>query len=288
MESNLVVGIDIGGSHITAALVDLESHSIIHDSLIRRPVNSKGNKEQILKEWTGAILSCKAHHSRTSRKIGIAMPGPFDYENGISYIKGLDKYDALYNLNVKELLATELGINQNDIFMMNDASCFLKGEVFGGAARDCNNIIGITLGTGLGSAVYKNGIMYDGDLYYMPYKDAAAEDYLSARWFIKRYKELTGSTVINVKEIRDRIPGDELATSLFADFGNNLGEVLATYVKRHHAEVVVIGGNIINAWELFIYETEKVLYNYLLPVSVRKAKLGEVAALVGAGSLCNA
>ena len=68
--------------------------------------------------------------------------------------------------------------------MMNDASCFLKGEVFGGAAKGYNHVIGITLGTGLGSATFKNGVVYDGDLYYTPFKESTAEDYLSTRWFI--------------------------------------------------------------------------------------------------------
>ncbi len=286
MNNNIVTGIDIGGSHITAALIDLQAHSIIRESLVRIHVNSKSTTEQIIKDWTGAIADCKAYHSETSKKIGIAMPGPFDYEKGISLIRDQDKYDALYNVNVKELLAKELQIGEEDIFMMNDASCFLKGEVFGGAARDSNNVIGITLGTGLGSATFRNGNIYEGDLYYTPYKENTAEDYLSTRWFIKEYKKLTGRSAKNVKEIREQIPGDKTATSLFTAFGKNLGEVLAAYIKKHDAETVVVGGNIINAWQLFIPETKKVLNNYSINVSLVKAMLGEEAALLGAGSLC--
>jgi len=287
MNQNLVVGIDIGGSHITAALIDLQAHAIIQNSLVRQAVNAKGTAAQIVKEWTGAIANCKAYHPGASKKIGIAMPGPFDYEKGISFIKGLDKYEALYNLNVKELLAGELGINADDIYMMNDATCFLKGEVFGGAAQDCNNVIGITLGTGLGSAVHKDGKMYDGDLYYAPYKEGTAEDYISTRWFTKRYQEQTGAAVKNVKEIRERIPNDKVAAALFTEFGQNLGEVLAVYIKKHNAETVVIGGNIINAWELFVPEVERFLQTHSIHASLLKPTLGEEAALLGAGSLCS-
>ncbi len=286
MNNNIVTGIDIGGSHITAALIDLQDHSIIRNSLIRRHINSKGNADQIIKEWAGAIDDCKAYYSKTSKRLGIAMPGPFDYEKGISFIKDQDKFEALYSLNIKELLAKELKIEESDIFMMNDASCFLKGEVFGGAARDGNKVIGITLGTGLGSATFKDGVIYDGDLFYTSYKDGTAEDYVSTRWFIKKHKELTGTTAKNVKEIREQVPVNKTATSLFTEFGKNLGEVLAMYVKKHDAELVVIGGNIINAWELFIPETKNILSNYSIRVSLLKAKLGEEAALLGAGSLC--
>jgi len=286
MNDNIVVGIDIGGSHITAALVDLKAHALISKSLIRRHVNSKDEAIKIIKEWTGAIANCKAYNSSTSNKIGIAMPGPFDYEKGISFIKGLDKYDALYKLNVKHLIANELGITKEDIFLMNDASCFLKGEVFGGAARDQNSVIGITLGTGLGSAFYKDGVVYDGDLYCTNYKDSTAEEYLSTRWFIKRYHQQTGKNVNNVKEIRDGIPSDLIATAIFKEFGKNLGEVLAMYIKRHNAGYVVVGGNIIHAWHLFMPETMSVLQDHNVNIPLVKAQLGEDAALLGAGSLC--
>ncbi|HRP57404.1 hypothetical protein, partial [Agriterribacter sp.] len=65
--------------------------------------------------------------------MGIAMPGPFDYEKGISYITGLHKYEYLYGLNVKELLAAELNIPLGNIRMMNDAAAYLAGELKAGA-----------------------------------------------------------------------------------------------------------------------------------------------------------
>jgi glucokinase len=286
MNKNIVVGTDIGGSHITAALVDLEDHNIIPNSLVRRHVDAKGNCDQILNEWSEAINECKSQSPEITEKIGIAMPGPFDYQKGISYIQGLDKFESLYNLNVKALLAEKLNIYSTSIFMMNDASCFLKGEVFGGAAKGSENAIGITLGTGLGSAAFKDGVIHDGDLFYMPYKEATAEDYVSTRWFIKEYKERTGISVTNVKEIYERASSCETAVSLFREFGINLGEVLASYSKKWDADTIVIGGNIINAWDLFMPQTVPVLKSHSIMISPMKAMLGEEAALLGAGSLC--
>jgi len=284
--NNIVTGIDIGGSHITVALIDLDSHAIIPGTIVRRHVNAKGSAEEIVDAWTKAITECKNFRPGVSSRIGIAMPGPFDYEKGISFVKGLDKFEALYNLNVKQLLAEQLGIGPTDIFMMNDAGCFLKGEVFGGAAQDCQRVVAITLGTGLGSGAYTDGILHDGDLFYTPYKDANAEDYLSTRWFIKEYREQTGIAAKNVKDIAGRVSSDPKAADAFITFGQNLGEVLSAYIKKHDAETVVIGGNIANAWDLFMPETLKVLRSNSLQVSVVKAMLGEEAALLGAGSLC--
>ncbi|OLY91839.1 glucokinase [Cnuella takakiae] len=286
MNKNIVLGIDIGGSHITAALVDLQAQAIIHHSLTRYPVNAKGDQDEILQQWTAAIADCTAKHPVQPGKMGIAMPGPFDYPNGISFIRGQDKYEALYQLNVKDLLAKKLQMDARAIFMMNDASCFLKGEVFGGAAKGSTHVVGITLGTGLGSAVLMDGVLHDGDLFCMPFKEAVAEDYVSTRWFIKTYKEHTGIAVKNVKELYDRVPGDDIAISLFAEFGRNLGEALAAYIKGWEVQTVVVGGNIINAWDLFMPETIKVLQDHAIKALPVKAKLGEEAALLGAGSLC--
>lgn len=58
-----------------------------------------------------------------------------------------------------------------DILMMNDASCFLQGEIFGGAAVSCNHVVGVTLSTDLGSAKFQDDIIFDGDLYYTPFKE---------------------------------------------------------------------------------------------------------------------
>jgi glucokinase len=286
MNENIVTGIEIGGSHITAALVDLRSHQMNRNSFTRHHVDAKGDVGKVIDDWAAAILTCKNGDASCSNKIGIAMPGPFDYERGICLIRGLDKYESLYNQNVKALLACRLGVNEADIFMMNDASCFLKGEVFGGAARECNHVIGITLGTGLGSATFRDGKIYDGDLYCTAYRGSTTEDYLSTRWFTRRYRELTGQELKNVKELSERIQSDVNAQQLFTEFGNNLGEVLATYISKHNASIVVIGGNITNAWELFIHETKRVLADHSIEVPLVKAMLGEEAALVGAASLC--
>ncbi|CAN5658616.1 hypothetical protein BH10BAC3_BH10BAC3_18430 [soil metagenome] len=286
MNDNLVVGVDVGGSHITAAIIDLASHNIIRESFTRQHINAKGTAQEIISAWANAIKKCKSFCPDASNKIGIAIPGPFDYEKGISLIKGLDKFESLYKLDVKALLAEGLSIKPIDIFLMNDASCFLKGEIFAGAAMNCKRVIGLTLGTGLGSAVYKENFLYDGDLYFTPYKNATAEDYLSTRWFIKEYKAQTGYTAANVKEIGERIVHDERAAELFKTFGHHLGEVLAAYINRHKPQTAVIGGNIILAWNLFMPEVQHVLELHGITVPIVKAMLGEEAALLGAGSLC--
>jgi glucokinase len=279
-----VIGVDIGGSHISAAVVDLQHRSVVENSLLRKHINSKEGAEQILNSWAEVIEQIFLKYPFISKKIGVAMPGPFDYEKGICLIKGVDKYESLFNLNVKKALAKQLQLAEENIIFMNDARCFLEGELFGGAAVGCGNVLGITLGTGLGSARFHSGQTFEGDLYFAPFKDGVAEDYISSRWFLKKYKEITGRVAKNVKDLSEKISEEPEIKKLFEEFGKNLGEVLYSYAQKFNCETLVIGGNIANAWELFFPETKTIL-DKLPAVTIKKATLGEDSALIGAASL---
>jgi glucokinase len=284
MKDKMILGIDIGGSHLTAALVDVH-WTIDKESYTRIRVNSKGSAEEILTTWSTVINSVFQKKSITERKLGIAMPGPFDYEKGISLIKGLDKYEALYNLNIKEQLAERLQIQPTDIRMMNDAACFLAGEVAGGAAHGYTDVIGITLGTGMGSAMHHHGVTIDANLGPSPFKGGIADDYFSTRWFIKRYQELSGEMVQDVKALSILFPTDKRVQALFLEFVKNLTEFLNGFVRRENPAVIVMGGNIAQCADLFLEDLEANLIAAGITTPILHAKLGEDAAILGAASL---
>src|SRR5687768_16206029 len=98
---NLIAGVDIGGTHITVCLVDIKENNIIAESSGRAHIDTSLDKDSIIKSWAEVIAEAHKKSSTPINKIGIAMPGPFDYENGISLIRGLHKYESLYGLNVK-------------------------------------------------------------------------------------------------------------------------------------------------------------------------------------------
>ncbi|RYZ62963.1 MAG: ROK family protein, partial [Chitinophagaceae bacterium] len=215
-------------------------------------------------------------------QVGIAMPGPFDYEKGISFIKGLNKYECLYGENVKDLLAQELGIHPSQISMINDASAYLLGELYAGAGRGYQNVVGITLGTGLGSASFYDNILEDGDLYAFPYAGGKAEDLVSANWLLRTYEERVGEKLSGVRELAERAKTRAVPRELFTTYGRNLGAVLALRYKEQAPQVVVVGGNIAKAWDLFIPTTEATLREAGLTAVLKPALLGEDAAMMGA------
>ncbi len=284
MKAGLIGGVDIGGSHITVALIDLKGRKVIDNTWKRSNIDSNGNSDAILDSWAAIIKeSFKAGNIKPS-KIGIAMPGPFDYTNGISYIRNQNKYDSLYGINIKEKLSQRLDISADSILIVNDAVCFLQGEIFSGTAKGFTRIIALTLGTGLGSARCLNGETEDADLWRTEYKDGIAEDYFSTRWFLKKYKEISDEEVKDVKELMHKIDQNFLIRQMFDEFGNNLADFLVPFIKKEQLQMIILGGNISLAFKYFYKSFEKTLADRHAKIEICVSGLGENAALIGAAS----
>ena len=284
MSHETVLGVDIGGSHITAALVDLQTKTLLAGTQARAQVKSQGTVQEVLEAWGVVMTKAMGALDPADVKIGISIPGPFDYEAGVCLFQNQNKYDCLYGLNVKELLAAQLDSKVANIKLANDAACFMQGEVFGGAARNTASAIGLTLGTGLGSATFEHGIAADADLWHAPFKDSIAEDYLSTRALVRAYQKCSGKTVADVKELAALHPHDAAARKVFEEFAENLALFLVPYLREKQPEVLIIGGNIANAWELFMPAASSRLASWGIEVPVKRAALAEEAALIGAAS----
>jgi glucokinase len=282
MKTDMVIGVDIGGSHITAGLVNITQRTVVQDSLIRHAVDPHADAHTIIDAWGSAIQQVAAFFEGQTFRIGIAMPGPFDYVNGISLIKGFNKYESLYGLNVKELLSQKLSIPVNGISLKNDAAAFLQGEIFFGAAAGYSKAIGITLGTGLGSARSMGNDTEDCTVNVSPLHDGRAEDYISVRWFISRYAELTGHTPPNVKYIADKVKEELQAAQVFNEFVVNLAFVLQRFIEEEQPDVLVLGGGIANAFYIFYPALEQQLKGRIGHTVIRQSLLGESAAMAGA------
>lgn len=282
-KSSIILGVDIGGSHITAALVDLARKDIIATSFQRAAINSLGEADEIIDTWTDAILaSLKGYAAPVV--VGVAMPGPFDYENGISWIKGLNKYGQLFGLNVKELLLQKLGDQVLDIIFVNDAACFLQGEVTCGAAIGFKKVAGFTLGTGFGSAISAENKVQGADYWQVPFLDKTCEEYFSTRWFVNKYEHLYGGDLKNVREIiQPREVGDPML-HVFDEFGLNMGLFLVQVFREQSYDAVVLGGNIAQASMYFLPQVKAYLETNGITAPIFISKLGEQAALIGAAS----
>jgi len=295
MKQTLAIGVDIGGSHISCAAVDLQSFKILNETRTERAVENKAEASKIIGVWVHAISDViKKIPVNSLKGIGFGMPGPFDYVKGISYIKGVAKYEKLYGCNVKNAIIDNLSFpHEFPVRFMNDVSTFAVGEALVGKAAKAKRSISITLGTGFGSAFISDRIpIVDGQevpklgcVYHLPYGDNIADDYFSTRWFVGRYKKLTGRELNGVKEFAELAGTDRIVVDLFTEFGNNLGVFLAPWLKKFKAEIVVVGGNISHAYNLFGDIFEKSLKKEGCSCKVALSELKEDAAFIGAAYL---
>jgi len=295
MKKNIAIGADIGGSHITCAAVDLVSGKILKETLAVRAVNNQAKANVIIADWAEVLSSVLSKvHIENTKGIGFAMPGPFDYVKGISFIKGVAKYENLYGFNIAHAISSSLGIPENFLIrFINDASAFAVGEAWTGSAIKASRSLSITLGTGFGSAFIRDRIpVVDGPdvpslgcIYHLPYNNGIADDYFSTRGLIGRYKINTGKKLDGVKELAKLASSDKIVLDLFEDFGIKLGQFLAPWLKRFQAEILVIGGNISHAYSLFGEFLESSLRKEKCNCEVELSMLKEDAALLGSAYL---
>ncbi len=297
MKNKIAVGNDIGGSHITCQLFDLEKHRLIENTQVRKKVNGQGAAEEILNSWAEAIAeTCKGFVISDLAGIGFAMPGPFDYPGGIAWFKDVGKFENLYGVKVREEILKRLCLQTDfPVRFLNDATCFAVGESVQGEASGYKRILAITLGTGFGTTFIdknlpvagKYGIPEDGFLYRVPFKDAVADEYFSTRWFIREYELVTGRKIAGVKEIAEEAESDEKAAAIFTTFGENLGGFLVPWLARFEADCLVIGGNISTAYPLFKNSMLHQFEKSKLQVPALISTLQENAALAGSAFLCD-
>ncbi len=295
MNKNIAIGADIGGSHITAAAIDLATGNILRDTVTERAVNNQASASTIIGIWAEALSGALSKMELASVKgIGFAMPGPFDYVKGICYIRGVAKYENLYGFNISDAIASSLDVPDDFLIrFMNDASSFAVGEAWAGSAKDVSRSLSITLGTGFGSAFIEDKIpIVDGPLvprigcvYHLPYRDGIADDYFSTRGLLGRYKNKTGKELSGVKELAELYNTDSNVPDLFRDFGINLAQFLAPWLKGFDAEILVIGGNISHAYSLFRKDFENGLKEMNCNCEVALSELKEDAALLGSAYL---
>lgn len=292
----LILGLDIGGTHIAGALIDSGNGKLVKESYSQSPVNTAADRSTILKEWKKGIENIlRDRDLSTISGIGVAMPGPFDYDKGISLIKDLGKYDHLYGVNIREALKKELQLPADfPLYFQNDAICFALGEYRYGSARSCHHVVALTLGTGFGAAFLSDGIPQTegkgvpegGTLYQISYNEGMAEDQFSTRGLLKQYQSLTGERLNGAEQIYNKaIKQEAAAQKVFADFGEHLAEFLIPWLQSFDADCLVLGGSISKASVFFLDYMQKVFNNVQLKSKIFMSELEKKAAILGAASL---
>ena len=258
---------DVGGTSIKAA-VALSGEGLLSGSGRSLAVPAEGSREDILAAFQEALhqaWQAAADAGATALVgLGYAIGGPFDYPRGISLIRGLTKYEALYGVSLKqEALGWAAPLPKAprfSVIFQNDAAMFALGEARYGLARGRDRAMFVTLGTGAGSSFTVGGqlvregpeVPRAGFLYDAPFQDSIIDDYLSRRGLLRMAGERGLPLHGDVKGLAEAaLAGEATARQLFSDFGRLTAQALSPWVARFRPDILVIGGRIALSQALF-------------------------------------
>lgn len=287
--------LEIGGTHVTAALVTTDPWEVAHGSLTTARLDADGTATELLDGLAAAANGLPAGHRPNWV---VAVPGPFDYERGIGLFRDVGKFDSLYGVDLRAGLTRRIRPGPTTVRFLNDADAFGVGEYAAGAARGHDRAVCITVGTGVGSAFLDRGrpvnsgpvVPPDGSIHLVLHDGRPVEETVSRRAIRAAYAAGSAGS-------RDEVPpdvhtiaerarqGDDRARLVLVNAFAGLGAALAPLVARFEASIVVIGGAMAGSWDVLEPSVRRGLAGAGLDpgrVELRPAEQDRVAALLGA------
>lgn len=252
--------LDIGGSHITSGIVNIKNESRDVEGIRHQSIDSNASADDLLEKISDSIVTISKELKPTQviNGVGISMPGPLNYQRGVSCITGVNKFDSLFALDLKMSLISILakkGIQIDKISFLNDAKAFLSGVLHSDNILS-EKVLAITIGTGIGSASYSegeffSGLMDENYLYNSRFKSGRAEDYFSTKWFLNQAEEKQINNRSGVKGLAKKAGNIPEVQHIFDQFGKNLAEYLNGLTEDTEVDRIVFGGNIFQSMHLF-------------------------------------
>lgn len=306
--NNLIFAADLGGTHLRAAVVD-ECGKIHFRSKQNTPQGTDPN--DIVRAVVNAVREIGAA-ADDLKAVSLVVPGTVKVEEGI--VVKAPNLPCLDGFPLATALTNELGL---PAILENDANAAAVGEMWQGAARGCRTIICVTLGTGVGGGIILDGELWRGvdgaaaEIGHMcvdPFGGVACtcgsrgclEVFASATAIVRMTREasprypdsvLHASQNLTAKSIfAAGLKGDELALEIFRRMGVYLGIGLANLINILNPEMIVIGGGVVNGWDLFAKHMMQQVEERAFPllaarVKIERAKCGDDAGLLGAARL---
>ena len=278
MNTKKYIGVDIGGTSIVAARIS-------EDALIEKnevPTGAKRPAEQILESLYAAIDPVLTDEVVG---IGIGMPGFMDTETG--EILAINNIPSLKGVSVKKAVERKYGL---PTFQNNDANCFALGEAYFGAGKGFKSMVGITMGTGLGSGIIIDRKIHSGlaggagEVGCVPIQGGIGDDFCSNALFVNEYQKN------GIDLYREAKAGNQESAKAFDHLAQNLGEIIRLLMYILAPEAFIIGGSVAKSWEFLEKPLQKEVDQFLVKLISSKVKLLpaqlENAGLYGAAALC--
>ncbi len=256
METKAIIGVDLGGTSVTSGL-------IINGKIEKKfkmNISANQSEGEVLKE---VIQSIEAVYENEIMGIGIGVPGLVDTEEGIVY--NLQNIPSWKKVHLKQILENQVHC---PVYVNNDANCFVAGVKYFGCAKKYKDIVGVVIGTGMGTGLIINEKLYSGvncgagEFGMLPYLEHNYEYYCSGQFFRHEYG-ISGKTLFKNAE-----NGDKSALHIFSEFGRHLGQALIAILYALDPQIIVFGGSVSKAYPLFqnsmMKEIKKIEYGHIL------------------------
>jgi len=274
----MTIGIDLGGTNIRGGLV--KNGKIV--TKISQPCFSDQPENVIIDQIKKQIRMLML---QSVDGIGIGVPSVVDVQKGIVY--NVQNIPSWKEVHLKDILEAEFKI---PVYINNDANCFALGEQRCGDAKKFQNVIGITLGTGVGAGLIINNQLYcgsnvgAGEIGSLPYLEHTLEFYCGGSFF-KEYHNTTGKQAMQLAQ-----SGDESALKIWTEFGKHIGMLVKIVMYAYDPDAIIFGGSISNAYPYFKKAMRKEMETFDYPEIIKKIKIiiskREDISLLGAASLC--
>lgn len=311
-ENGVIFAADLGGTHLRAATVDGDGR--IHFRL-KQNTPAAEKPEEIVAALVAAVRECE-HQSAAAghdlRALWVVVPGSVNVHAGV--IVRAPNLPCLDGYHLTDALTKQLG---RPARLENDANAAAVGEMWQGAGRGRQTLVCVTLGTGVGGGIILNGQLWRGvndsaaEIGHMcvdPFGGVACgcgsrgclEVYASATAIVRMTRESRPRhphSILQAKQgltservYRAGLQGDELALEVFRRMGVYLGIGLANLVNILNPEMIIIGGGVVNGWDLFQTDMNREVAERAFPLPAAEVKIvpaecGDDAGLLGAARL---
>lgn len=309
------IGIDVGGTNVKIALVDSDGKITYSNSV---PTRAEMGYEYTVNNIKQAIYDLMKETNTAAKDIegiGFGFPGQVDYKSGI--VRLAPNIPGWVEVPIAGMIESEFNIPTR---VDNDVRCAALGELNFGAGKGCENLICITVGTGIGSGLIVNGklvrgaanaageighiklqihdgpICGCGDTGCMeafasgPSIVAMAEDYIKGGKSTK-YREMANGAPITPYIVSEAAKaGDPVAKRIFTIMGEYIGVGMASVVNLLNPEKIIVGGGVADAGELLLAPLKETLKKRAMKIAgetveVVPAQLGNTAGVIGASLL---
>ena len=269
------IGVDLGGTNLRIAAVD--EHGTLLEKTATGTQVGRG-REFVINEMCEAIRATAAKFSSsTLAGIGIGVPGIIDMQTGM--LRESPNLPGWHDYPVRDEIEKRLGTK---VVLENDANSAALGEQWLGAARDCDDMLMLTLGTGVGGGLVLQGRIWHGmrgmagepgHITIEPEgppcpcgNRGCLEQYASATAVVRMAREAIArgdspalarasqeNAEISAKSVYQMaVQGDEGAQAIYRRVGWALGIGLGDLINLLNLPMYVIGGGVANAWDAFL------------------------------------